>query len=66
MSDVAESSQSARNEPIFPWQAEEELTEQQLRQLYNDEEIDRFLELFSAVCTLFQAFQWSVWTDMCI
>lgn len=43
--------------PVFPVQdgdnvvleVEEELSEQQLRELYDTEEIDRFLNLFSAV-----------------
>ena len=34
-------------------EVEDELSEQQLRELYDSEEVDRFLNLFSAVCLCF-------------
>lgn len=36
----------------IPPEAENEMSEEQLRVLYDDEEIDRFLHLFSAVSSL--------------
>lgn len=49
ISDAGWESASPTGSGLIPPEAETEMSEEQLRVLYDDEEIDRFLHLFSAV-----------------
>ena len=59
--DKDESAELDQTHPLMPAQeggdvlleVEDELSEQQLRELYDSEEIDRFLNLFSAVSAIY-------------
>src|ERR1700683_2843121 len=59
--DEDDSAELEQTQPVMPAQegggvlleVEDELSEQQLRELYDSEEIDRFLNLFSAVSAIY-------------